>query len=139
MRRFLGGAMLVIVVAAAVGAAFGDVPSRVPAWALHDAIIWRVEKWVVLVVALDAVLTLVALAFHGWLFTGLNAGPAGGQAQPVTDTEQTGALDELRGGVDELRTAVGEGVSSLASRMTAVEEQLDIDPDDDGPRDDPQA
>src|SRR5215213_7489599 len=100
-RRFLGIALIVIAAAAAVAAGFGDVPRPVPAWALHDATVWRLEKWLVMVVALDVVLTLVTLAFHGWLFTGLNAGPAGGQAQPVTDTEHTGALEELRGGVDE--------------------------------------
>src|ERR1700712_307909 len=125
MRRFLGAAVIVAVVAATGVAIFADSPGRPPGYALNSSAIWRLEVFVVALIAIDIPLSLVAGAFHGRMLTSVSAGPAGGGTASITqpDPEQTSGIEEAGSAVKQLRDTVEEGFTDLGARVSRLEKQ----------------
>jgi hypothetical protein len=129
MRRFLGATVVAAVVAGAVIAALARSPASAPGYALNSGAIWRLEVFVVALVAIDIPISLIAGAFHGRMLTSLSAGPAGGGTAPITvpDPEQTSGIEEAGSAVKELRTTVEEGFKDLGARVTRLESSAGAD------------
>jgi len=89
----------------------------------------RAEVFVALTALGYVPFTLVALAFHGWLFTGLTTPAGGGQATSVADTAQTDAVEALRSITSDLTRAVATGFDDVGGRLGTIEARLNIDPD----------
>jgi hypothetical protein len=137
MRRALGRAVLAGELVAGLVAFFiADAPDPVPAVALKDATVWRVEVWVLVSLLGYALVALPALAFHGWLFTRFQTPVGSVDAKKVTDPEQTDALGELRGVTGTVGENVTKGFEHVGKRLGAIEERLGLDPDAD---DEPEA
>ena len=133
VRRLLGRSVVVV-----VGIAFGltwlgDVPHPVPSWALQHAAVRRAEVFVALTALGYVPFALAALAFHGWLFTGLTSPGGGGQATNVADAAQTDVVGALMSVTSDLTRAVAVGFHDVGGRLGMIEARLDVDPD--GPED----
>ncbi len=133
-RATIACLLLLIAVAAAVAASLGDVPRPVPAWALKNAVVWRVEVFVALVFLPYAILSLVVLALYGRVMATFNTPFGGGDSSKVTapDPEQTGAVDEVRAATAEVRGIVVDGLADVGSRVRRIEDKLGLADEPDG-------
>jgi hypothetical protein len=124
-------AVIVAVLVAAVIAGCASAPDTAPAYALNSSAIWRLEVFIVALVALDIPLSLIAGAFHGRMLTFVSAGPAGGGTAPITSTdpEQTSGIEEASSAVKQLRTTVEEGFVNLGARVVRLESKMGADTD----------
>lgn len=121
-RKFLGVVLCLLAVAAGLATGLvGQVPDPVPGWALRHAAVWRMEVFVALFALAYAILTTVALAFHGLFFTSLST-PAGNVADPrKLDQEQTKGLAETRGAVGEIVEGTMEGFSAVENALRKIQ------------------
>ena len=131
VRRLLGRIVIMVAIAAFVLAWADDPPHPVPSWALRHVVVWRAEVFVALTALAYVPFVLAALAFHGWLFTGLSTPGGGGQATNVADAAQTDAVGELKDVTTDLNRAVATGFENVGERLSTIEARLQIDPDRD--------
>lgn len=124
----MGRGAIVVAVLAVAGALTGKLPSNVPAWALEHDVVYRALVALALFAVMMAVLNVIALVFHGWLFTGLTAGPAQANAEKVAAEEQAGALQGTITALGKVTAGADDVVSDLHERLAAVEAACDIDP-----------
>ena len=129
VRRFIGTTGFALAMAAIASAfLWGHLPDRVPAWALHHPAVWRLEVALALFALGFAMVNVIALAFHGWLFTGIGAGAAQGNAEKVAAEEEQNALAGTVSAVEKISEAADEVLADLHERLTAVERANDIEP-----------
>jgi hypothetical protein len=128
VRRLMGRLALVVAVLAFVLAMFGDVPKDVPAWALDNRIMYRALVALALFFVGLAFVNVIALVFHGWLFTGFSVGPAEANAEQVANQQQAGALQDAITALEKVTVGADEILSDLQERMVAVEEASGIEP-----------
>jgi hypothetical protein len=129
MRQFLGVALLAITIIAVVLASCADPPESPPGFALNSSAIWRLQVFIVALIAIDIPLSLIVGAFHGRMLTSLNAGAAGAGTGRVTtpDPDQTSGIDEVGGAVKELRKTVEDGFKDLGPRVSRLEKATGVD------------
>lgn len=127
-RRFMGRGAAIIAVLATVLALTGDLPDEIPAWALEHEVVYRALVALTLFAIASAVLNVIALVFHGWLFTGLTAGPAQANAEKVAAEQQASALQGTIDALGKITAGADDIVSDLHERLAAVEAASGIEP-----------
>lgn len=132
VRRFLGRLALGWAGVAFVLALLGDVPADVPAWALEHKIMFRAVVALGLFLVGLLFLNVIALIFHGWLFTGFSIGPAQADAQQVAEQEAS-ALQDTINALAKVASGADEVASDFDERLSAVETACSIDPPDTAP------
>lgn len=75
-----------------------------------------------------AFVNIIALVFHGWLFTGFSVGPAQANAEQVATQHETDALQDAITALRKVTAGADEIVSDLHERMVAVENACGIEP-----------
>jgi hypothetical protein len=118
-------ALACLLASALLGLVAGDLPEPVPGYALGHPVIWRLECVALLFVLSFGLVNIVALAFHGWLFTSFSTPAGGGDMQKVADDEQTAAGERMRDVVQRLSLTVAEGLLDAGKRLTRLEASQD--------------
>jgi hypothetical protein len=124
----MGRGAVIIAVFAIVLALTGDLPDKIPAWALEHELVYRALVALALFAIASAILNVIALVFHGWLFTGLTAGPAQANAEKVAAEQQARALQGTIDALGKISAGADDIVSDLHERLAAVEQAAEIEP-----------
>jgi hypothetical protein len=103
-------------VAALSAGAFATVPEDVPAWALHSALVYRLEVGGAVFLVLYVMVVSFNLAQHGRGFTKLSAGSVSLEAEQVAAA--AGSNVEA---IDQTRMAVADVTGALAVALSEVE------------------
>jgi hypothetical protein len=127
VRRFMGRVAMVLAAGAFILAMLDDVPQDA-AWALDHKIVFRAAVALALFLVGLAFLNIIALIFHGWLFTGFSMGPAQADAEQVAKQNEAAALQDTVNALTKVTTGADEVVSDLHERVAAVESACDIAP-----------
>lgn len=130
-RKFLGITLCLLAVAAGFAAGrWGAVPNPIPGWALRHEAVWRVEVFVALFGLAYAVLTTIALAFHGLFFTSLST-PAGNVGDPkALDSKQTEGLAEASGAIEVLVDGAMEGFTAVEEALRKIQQKTGTELDE---------
>lgn len=128
VRRFMGRFALGIALGAFVLAMLDDVPQDVPDWALDHKIVFRAVVALGLFLVGLAFVNIIALIFHGWLFTGFSMGPAQADAEQVAKQDEAAALQDTINALAKVAAGADEVVSDLHERVAAVENACKIEP-----------
>lgn len=124
----MGRVAILVAALSVIGAMTGDVPENLPVWALENEVVFRGVIALALYAIVMVVLNTIALVFHGWLFTGLTAGPAQANAEKVAAEEQASALQGTINALEKVTAGADDIVSELHERLAAVEAACEIEP-----------